>query len=123
MSKKAKVVVAYLRLSREDGNDESTSISNQRRIILEYAEKNNIKIEKFYIDDGESGFSFSKRPAFNELKDDLNADKVDINSMVHILSWDIQKENNIDLVLAVDFLNVSEFVFFMRFLHDCFTII
>ena len=44
MSKKAKVVVAYLRLSREDGNDESTSISNQRRIILEYAEKNNIKI-------------------------------------------------------------------------------
>ena len=42
MSKKAKVVVAYLRLSREDGNDESTSISNQRRIILEYAEKNNM---------------------------------------------------------------------------------
>ena len=77
MSKKAKVVVAYLRLSREDGNDESTSISNQRRIILEYAEKNNMKIEKFYIDDGESGFSFSKRPAFNELKEDLNANKID----------------------------------------------
>lgn len=78
MSKKVKVVVAYLRLSREDGNDESTSISNQRRILLEYAEKNNIKIEKFYIDDGESGFSFSNRPAFNELKDDLNANKVDV---------------------------------------------
>lgn len=77
MSKKAKIVVAYLRLSREDGNDESTSISNQRRIILEYAEKHNIKIEKFYIDDGESGFSFSERPAFNELKEDLNANKVD----------------------------------------------
>ena len=38
---KLKRVVAYLRLSVEDGDDnESQSISNQRKIILKYAKEN-----------------------------------------------------------------------------------
>lgn len=36
------------------------------------------------------------------------ADKVDICSPLHIVSWDIQKENDTDLVLYIKFCNVSE---------------
>lgn len=63
---------------------------NTTKVVLESTSKNDVKQTSEMLTKG------------------INADKVDINSMVHILSWDIQKENNIDLVLAVDFLNVSE---------------
>lgn len=68
--------VCYMRLSREDGDDESSSISNQRRIINEYAKANNITIDEEYTDDGVSGYSMD-RPAFNKLKEALNQNKVD----------------------------------------------
>lgn len=74
----AKEGVSYLRLSIEDGDDkESTSISNQRKIIEQYAKENNIIITKFYIDDGYSGYTMD-RPDFNRLKKDLNDGKVDL---------------------------------------------
>lgn len=69
------VTVAYLRLSKEDGDDESVSIANQRRIIDAYAKSNSITIKEYYIDDGYSGYTMS-RPAFNRLKQDLNQDKI-----------------------------------------------
>lgn len=69
-------VVLYLRLSQEDGESESTSITNQRRILTEYAERHNMEIVDIYIDDGYSGYTMS-RPDFNRLKNDLNAGKVD----------------------------------------------
>lgn len=73
-----KRVVAYLRLSVEDGDDnESQSISNQRKIISKYAKENGLEIKKFYIDDGYSGYKMS-RPNFNMLMQDLNEDLVDI---------------------------------------------
>lgn len=31
-------IAAYIRISREDGNDESLSVTNQKKIILEYLE-------------------------------------------------------------------------------------
>ena len=68
-------VVIYLRLSKEDGDDESSSISNQRKILTEYAEKNGFEIVDEYVDDGESGYTMS-RPDFNRLKKDLNYNKV-----------------------------------------------
>ena len=68
--------VAYCRLSREDGDDDiSTSITNQKKIIADYAAANNIIIKDFYVDDGESGYTMD-RPAFNRLKRDLNNNKV-----------------------------------------------
>ena len=67
--------VGYLRLSKEDGDDESSSITNQRRILLEYADNNNITIDKFYIDDGVSGWTMD-RPEFNKLKNDLNNNEI-----------------------------------------------
>ena len=63
--------VAYLRLSIEDGDGESASISNQRKIITRFAQERGIVIDEFYIDDGYSGFTMD-RPAFNRLKRDLN---------------------------------------------------
>lgn len=40
----------------------------------------------------------------------ISADRVDIYSAVHIVSWNIQKESDINLVLSVEFVNVSESV-------------
>lgn len=60
----------YLRLSSEDGNDESLSIANQRNIISQYAKEHGYEISQFYIDDGYSGYKFD-RPAFNRLRQDI----------------------------------------------------
>lgn len=70
-------VIGYCRLSKDDGNAESSSISNQKKIIQEFANNNGFKIDKFLCDDGYSGYSFS-RPAFDELNNLLNNNKVDI---------------------------------------------
>lgn len=70
-------VVGYVRLSRDDGNDESVSIGTQKKIIRRYAEENNMVISEFYEDDGVSGYTFD-RPAFNRLKKDLFEGTVDI---------------------------------------------
>ena len=62
-----KSVALYCRLSRDDGLDgESSSIQSQKKMLVDYAEKNNWNIFDVYIDDGYSGTSFT-RPAFMEL--------------------------------------------------------
>ena len=65
-------VIAYLRLSKEDGDDiESGSITNQRKIIQEWANANGVVIDEFIIDDGYSGYTLN-RPGFNKIKKMLN---------------------------------------------------
>lgn len=66
----------YGRLSRDDGDDESSSIFNQKRILTEFADNNGIHIDEFYVDDGVSGYTMD-RPDFNRLKKALNDDAVD----------------------------------------------
>lgn len=64
-----KINCAYIRLSEEDiGKSEeySNSIVNQIEIIEEYAKRNNIRIDKKFIDDGYSGINFC-RPAFEQM--------------------------------------------------------
>ena len=68
-------VVIYLRLSEEDGDGESMSISNQRKTLYEYAAQHNMEIVEEYVDDGVSGYLWS-RPSFNRLKRDLNENKI-----------------------------------------------
>lgn len=68
--------VEYLRLSVEDGDDESSSITNQRKILDSFAKDNGIIIKDYYIDDGFSGYTMN-RPSFNRLKKDLNNNLVD----------------------------------------------
>ena len=41
----------YGRLSRDNGDDESSSIFNQKRIITEFAKQHGINVDDFYIDD------------------------------------------------------------------------
>ena len=72
-----KKVVIYLRLSKEDGDSESQSISNQRKILHEYAKQHNLEIVAEYVDDGVSGYGMD-RPALNRLKTDLNRNIVNI---------------------------------------------
>ena len=62
-----KKVVIYLRLSKEDGDSESMSISNQRKILHEYAKYHDLEIVSEYVDDGVSGYTMN-RPSFNKLK-------------------------------------------------------
>ena len=71
-------IAVYIRLSREDGKDESLSVSNQRKIILEYVEKNFQEediIEDIYIDDGQSGTDYD-RPEFQRMLCDVERGKV-----------------------------------------------
>ena len=75
--------VGYLRLSKDDGDEESMSITNQRSLISEWSSNNGFVITNWYIDDGYSGYSMD-RPAFNELKEDLNNDKVNVIISKHL---------------------------------------
>lgn len=72
-------IAVYIRLSKDDGNDESLSVTNQRKIILEYLEKEfeeeHIIVET-YIDDGNTGTDY-ERPAFQRMIADVEAKKVD----------------------------------------------
>ncbi len=61
------ITALYCRLSVDDElNGESNSITHQKEMLEEYAQKNNFYNIKFYVDDGYSGTSFN-RPAFKEL--------------------------------------------------------
>lgn len=58
---------AYYRLSREEAQKtESSSISNQKKIVEAYCQQNGITILKFFVDDGWSGGNF-ERPGFQEM--------------------------------------------------------
>lgn len=59
-----RIAFAYLRLSNEEAAEgESSSIKNQRMIIQDYCERNEILLVRVFIDDGWSGGNFD-RPAF-----------------------------------------------------------
>ena len=67
----------YCRLSRDDGIEESCSISNQKDMLEEYALKQSFNIYKFYIDENMSGGNFN-RPGFNSMINDINSGLIDI---------------------------------------------
>ena len=68
----------YYRLSREEAQkSESTSITNQKKIVEAYCQQNNITILKSFVDDGWSGGNFD-RPAFREMMRDLESGKANI---------------------------------------------
>lgn len=63
----------YVRLSRDDDKRNYVSIENQMLIIRQYAAEKNIVIDRWYEDDGVSGYIFD-RPGFNQLMEDLDRD-------------------------------------------------
>ncbi len=67
------IIGAYIRISREDGNDESLSITNQKKIIGEFLEKffkEPYRFQGFYIDDGQTATD-NNRPGFQAMIRDV----------------------------------------------------
>ena len=80
MNRKSKftrsVTALYCRLSIEDGRDnESMSISNQKAMLRDFAEKNGFLDYEYYVDDGYTGRNFN-RPSFQRMIADIEAGKI-----------------------------------------------
>lgn len=67
----------YMRLSKDDGVGESSSITTQRKILRAYAEEHGFSIYDEYIDDGWSGTNF-ERPEFKRMISDIEVGQVDL---------------------------------------------
>ncbi len=73
----------YIRLSKEDGNDESLSVKNQRELLLQHIERlrqedaDNYLLYDSYIDDGMTGTDYD-RTGFKRLLADVEAKKVNM---------------------------------------------
>lgn len=63
----------YVRLSRDDDHKNYVSIENQKLIINQYAADHGAVIDRWYEDDGISGYIFD-RPGFQQLMADLDRD-------------------------------------------------
>lgn len=69
----------YIRLSREDGNEESESIANQRAILDERIPDyfdGDYEVVGEYIDDGRTGTSDAARPDFQRLVADVKRGRI-----------------------------------------------
>ena len=63
----------YVRLSRDDDKKNYVSIENQKLIISQYADDHGVNIDRWYEDDGISGYIFD-RPGFQQMMADLDKD-------------------------------------------------
>ena len=71
-----KITALYCRLSLEDSREnESMSISNQKLMLKDYAEKNGMFQYEYYVDDGYTGRNFN-RPSFQRMIADIETGKV-----------------------------------------------
>lgn len=78
MEEKIWKVAVYLRLSKEDGKEESLSVGNQRMILKEFLEKEFVgqyELAGCYTDDGLTGTD-DRRPAFQQMMADVERGKV-----------------------------------------------
>lgn len=74
---KNKITALYERLSHDDElQGESNSISNQKKILEEYAQRNGFSNFVHFTDDGISGLRFD-RPGFVQMLDEIQAGNVD----------------------------------------------
>ena len=63
-------------ISLDDGGDnESMSISNQKIMLRDFAEKHGMFQYEYYVDDGYTGRNFN-RPAFQRMIADIEAGKI-----------------------------------------------
>ena len=69
----------YIRLSKEDDNDEaeSGSVTNQRSLLCDFAEKSKLDVFDVYIDDGYTGTTFD-RPGFRRMIEDIEKKRVNM---------------------------------------------
>ena len=94
----------YVRLSRDDDKRNYSSIENQKLIINQFAASKNLVIDRWYEDDGISGYKFD-RPAFNQLLADLDGD-IDI---VFVKDFSRLGRHNAKVLLLLDqFLEIQK---------------
>ncbi|MBE6667474.1 MAG: recombinase [Ruminococcaceae bacterium] len=65
----------YMRLSKDDGQRESSGIESQRFLLRDFAKRENIEIIDEYVDDGYSGTRYD-RPAFERMLSDIENKKI-----------------------------------------------
>ena len=70
-------IAIYLRLSRDDGNEESQSIQSQREMLTSYVNGQGWKIHEEYVDDGFSGTNFN-RPDFQRMINDIESGMINM---------------------------------------------
>ena len=71
----APITALYCRLSRDDElQGESNSITNQKKYLEDYAQKNGFKNIRHFTDDGFSGVNFN-RPGFQPIGSSLENTK------------------------------------------------
>lgn len=93
-----KITALYCRLSQDDMlQGESNSITNQKQMLLKYAEDNGFKNAQFYVDDGFSGTSF-QRPDFMRMISDMENGRVGI-----IITKDLSR-------LGRDYLQTGQYI-------------
>lgn len=99
---KIKITALYERLSRDDElQGESNSISNQKKMLMEYAKSHSFPSPTHFTDDGISGTRFD-RPGFMALMDEVSNGNVGI-----ILVKDMSR-------VGRDYLQVGEFMEYLR---------
>ena len=81
MIDKVKIAAGYVRCSTEKQDD---SIDQQKNEIINWASENGYKIINWFEDEGKSGTSFEKRPAFTEMKQVVERN----SNFDHILVYD-----------------------------------
>lgn len=69
----------YLRLSKDDGTRESSSIASQRMVVTNFANEHGYEIQREFCDDGFSGTNFD-RPAFCQMLEAV--EKSEINMII-----------------------------------------
>ena len=91
-----KITALYCRISLDDGGDnESMSISNQKIMLRDFAEKHGMFQYEYYVDDGYTGRNFN-RPAFQRMIADIEAGK--IGCVITKIVQDILKRRNVHLL-------------------------
>jgi len=76
LNKSGKITALYSRLSRDDEmQGESNSITNQKKILEEYAERNGFGPVRHFCDDGVSGTTF-ERKGFKEMLVEIEAGNI-----------------------------------------------
>ena len=109
-----------MRLSRDDDKRNYVSIENQKLIINQYASDHGMVIDRWYEDDGVSGYIFD-RPEFQQMMADLDKDIDTVyvkdfsrfgrhNAKVLLLLDEFQERGNISLSLNdnYDFFRFSD---------------
>ena len=96
-----KITALYERLSKDDElNGESNSITNQKKILEDYAEKNGYANISHYTDDGWSGESFD-RPNWKRLIEDVEQGKIgtvivkDCCAIIGLNQRDLENQGNL----------------------------